>query len=546
MRQLWSALAWSALACSAATNRNAGTATPTAAAPTAGPALASTAGWMPQILARSEPYLPDFSYAGYHFGERALPNLNPTLEVTDFGARPDDTVDDTDAVKRALAAANATTGQVVLHFPKGRFILSDILYLERSRLVLQGSGSGRGGTQLFFAKPLAEMPHNALIQKLEAYLTATDKRTEGKLYSPFSWTGGVLWARSPSSVAPLALGRVVEAKRGAHTLQLEKPVALAVGSIVSVRWFNRAGDDSPLLRHIFGLEHAAFGERLSDPNGDPVASEEATVQSVRGSEVTLVQPLLHDVQADWSVELVQPSLLEEVGIEHLAISFPEEAYGGHHLERGWNGIYLTGLAHSFVRDVRVEHADSALLSDDCANLTLSGIAVSGRHGHYGVHLGDVFDVLLADFRIESEEFHSVSFNTHARASVVTHGTIYRPSLDQHRGANQQNLFDDLQTLEDRGQSKLLEHGGADYFGPTHGAFNTFWNIHLEFSGLAPNSARFLGKITDAGPARLVGLSSNARLSLDYSHAYIEGLGETGIAVPSLYDYQLQRRLSHAH
>jgi hypothetical protein len=512
------------------------------AAPVATPS-ATVGGWMPQILSRGEPYLPDFSFAGYRFGERALPSLAPTLEATDFGAVPDDALDDTEAIKRALAAAAATPGPVVLHFAKGRFLLSDVLYLERSHLILQGSGSGAGGTELFVTRPMAEMPRDPVIQKIEAYIAANDKRAEGKVFSPFSWTGGVLWSRRKAPPAQRPLARVVDGTRGAHTLHLDKELPLAEGTIVRLRWFNRAGDDSAVLRHIYGLSGVKFGPRLSDPSGESIATEEVTVRAVRGTELSLVQPLLHDIQSDWTVDLVLPELMEEVGIEHLAIEFANEPYAGHHLERGFNGIYLTGLAHSFIRDVRVGNADSAILSDDCANLSFEQIEVHGRRGHYGVHIGDVFDVLLEGFRIDTEEFHSVSFNTKSRANVATHGFIYRPSLDQHRGANHQDLFDDLSTLEDRPKSTLFEHGGADYWGPTHGAFNTFWNVHIEYKGLL-GTPLYLGKIDDAGPARIVGLSSNAPLAYDYAGAYVEEHGADAIAVPSLYRYQLQHRLAH--
>src|ERR1700710_1868305 len=137
---------------------------PVAQAPAASGAVVP---WTPQILTRTDEYLPDFSYAGYHFGERALPDLPPTLEVTDFGARPDDDQDDTEALKKALAATLTAPGAVVLHLPKGRFVISDTLYLERSNLILQGSGSGPGGTTLFVSKPMADMPRDPVIQKIE-------------------------------------------------------------------------------------------------------------------------------------------------------------------------------------------------------------------------------------------------------------------------------------------------------------------------------------------------------------------------------------------
>ncbi|HEY1533268.1 MAG TPA: glycosyl hydrolase family 28-related protein, partial [Polyangiaceae bacterium] len=271
--------AWCGLSCRAAPDNAAARVVSPAA-----PASAPGGGWLPQILSRGEPYLPDFSFAGYHFGERALPTLTPTLEVTDFGAVPDDALDDTAAIKRALAAAAASAGPVVLHFAKGRFLLSDVIYLERSQLTVQGSGSGAGGTELFVTRPMADMPRDPVIQKIEAYIAANDKRAEGKVFSPFSWTGGVLWSRRKAEPAQLPLARVVDGTRGGHTLHLEKELALPVGSIVRLRWFNRGGDDSALLRHIYGLSEVKFGPRLSDPSGDSIATEEATVQAVHGTE----------------------------------------------------------------------------------------------------------------------------------------------------------------------------------------------------------------------------------------------------------------------
>jgi hypothetical protein len=102
--------------------------------PLIGPALAGEA-WTPAILtdpALADVYLPDFSYAGYHWGEEPPPRPPATLDVTDFGAVADDREDDTAAILKAVALANAASEPVVLQFPAGRFILRDILYIKRS------------------------------------------------------------------------------------------------------------------------------------------------------------------------------------------------------------------------------------------------------------------------------------------------------------------------------------------------------------------------------------------------------------------------------
>jgi len=59
---------------------------------------ASGSGWTPAILTdpavKAKYFLPDYSFAGYHWGEVALPRHAATLQVTNFGALPDDEQDD--------------------------------------------------------------------------------------------------------------------------------------------------------------------------------------------------------------------------------------------------------------------------------------------------------------------------------------------------------------------------------------------------------------------------------------------------------------------
>ena len=65
--------------------------------------------------------LPDFSYAGYHRGEKPIPELPRATNVHDFGARGDGVTDDTRALQ---AAIDATTAGAV-YLPPGRYLVSD-------------------------------------------------------------------------------------------------------------------------------------------------------------------------------------------------------------------------------------------------------------------------------------------------------------------------------------------------------------------------------------------------------------------------------------
>ncbi|NIQ99333.1 MAG: hypothetical protein GTN78_03920, partial [Gemmatimonadales bacterium] len=47
--------------------------------------------------------LPDFSYAGYHMGEKSIPDVPERANVRQFGAKGDGQTDDTQAFKDAIA-----------------------------------------------------------------------------------------------------------------------------------------------------------------------------------------------------------------------------------------------------------------------------------------------------------------------------------------------------------------------------------------------------------------------------------------------------------
>lgn len=515
--------------------------------------------WMPELLneaSGSGVYLPDFSYAGYRWGESGLPEFAGTVDVGAFGAIPNDGQDDTDAILNAVAAAHRQSGMAVVKFPAGRFILKKYLFIERSDFVLQGSGSGEDGTILYLPVPMKEMPLPEGLVDLNEYLVRYDKRVKsGELFSPFSWTGGIIWPRiKQKQIYPyleekdreaVILTRVNGGKRGGKQFSADSTAALKVGDLVKILWFNREGEKSSLVRHMYGEGNLNIGSRHWEYPGRPLIQQIVTVVAIDNHLISIKEPLLHDLRSEWNCSLAPAEVLTGVGIEHLRIEFPELPYGGHHLEHGYNAIYLTSLAHSWVRDLHFVNADNAILSDDCANVTIEDVGFSGRRTHYTVHVGKVNHFLVKRLTINCAAEHSLSFNTFSKASVFTDAEILlTPTLDQHCGTNHQNLFDNIRIVETSPQPDLFQHGGAGYWKPTHGRFNTFWNIQITFDFQNPGTDTIRIKSIDNAPsARFVGFSANYPVRLDYGpDAYFEGINRGGIGVTSLYEYQLQQRL----
>lgn len=507
------------------------------------------ADWTPDLLAQADAgnmYLPDFSYAGYRNGEVPLPTGEgwTTINVLDYGATPDDDTNDTKAIKNAITAAEKISGGVVLSFPPGRFILRNVLIIDKENFILRGAGSQNGGTVLAVTRPMKKMTKPELIQDIEQDIISSNRKTgHGDLYSPFSWAGGVIWVGSTKyfTATGTAAQTTGTALRGSHTVSTQNAGNVVVGDVVQLRYYDNS-PANPLYNHVYECTSAelpdGFGGALEE---NPEVWQNITVESVSGNQVTFKEPLNHDIREGWHGELKTMNWSREIGIEGIAIEFPAVNYAGHHIEDGYNGIFMSGCLDCWVKDVRITNSDSGIIVDSCKNVTVQNAVINGRGGHYALMASDSDQVLFRDFQSDTRTCHNLSFNTYARTTVYTHGDVRDVSFDQHSGMNHQNLLDDLDVL---GEARdLWEHGGSYSRRPTHGAFNTSWNLRFSPAGQVPVQGT---SINDGPGAYFIGLSSDALLMFTYGpNAYTEGLGRRDLAVPSLYEYQLSRRTSGA-
>lgn len=67
--------------------------------------------------------LPDFSYAGYAYGEKPIPEPSVVLNVVEYGVLPDTGEDLTEVVQRLIDQAGERGGGVI-YFPPGEYCLT--------------------------------------------------------------------------------------------------------------------------------------------------------------------------------------------------------------------------------------------------------------------------------------------------------------------------------------------------------------------------------------------------------------------------------------
>src|SRR3546814_4803045 len=92
----------------------------------------------------------------------------------------------------------------------------------------------------------------------------------------------------------------------------------------------------------------------------PVVVQATRVAALDGKTVTLGDPLLHDIRADQPAVVADWQHLTNVGIQNLRLQFPEAPAFGHHLEQGYNGIYMTGVFDGWISGLTIDRSDSGI------------------------------------------------------------------------------------------------------------------------------------------------------------------------------------------
>ena len=520
---------------------------------------------IPKILTDSKTnYLPDFSYAGYHFGEDKIPELNgKIINAEEYGVKANDNLDDSKALLKALKTASAVEGNVILQLPAGRIILSEVLYIERSNFVLRGAGSDEKGTEIYCPRPMMYLKNPESLAELREYLTTFDKRQrepENNVDLPFSqyaWSGGFIWTQIPNErvksyldkyePTPNILAKVSSGNRGEHIISVSEVKGLKVGDIAELQLFNKDGENGEIIKDLYKGANVKPGSHHWNFPKLPIVRQQVEITKISGSKITIKTPLTIAIKPAYQAQLVEWKHLNEVGIEHLRFTFPDIPRVAHHVEPGNNVIFLTRVFNSWVKDVTITNSDSGILAEEISNVTIQDISTDGNHmAHDTVTLGGVHNVLVKNLKIYNKAVHPLSFNTFATKNVYQNCEIFADALlDQHSGANHQNLFDNITVhlTTDKNHSYLLfGGGGAEYWKPSHGPFSTFWNLNVQVSN--PDSKPVLLYGMKDGPfARIIGVNGNAKFEVKYEpNAYIEFLNTSMEKIPSLYDYQLKKRL----
>lgn len=478
--------------------------------------------WQDFITAKAQgktPILPDFSYAGYHFSEKEIPSLSgkKVFNVLDFGAKANDNLYDDDAIQKTIDAAEKNAGGGVVFFPTGKFLLAKDhdstkqIRISKSNIILKGSGSGLGGTEIYQDK----------------------MRINGRqiLFKPAGNAQNRLTAITKN------------AERESFWVEVENTAGLKIGMDVVLK--HRSEE---FTRQYFSpLELKPQWTRLFGKDGGMLINEIHTIEKIEGNRVKFKNPIHFDLILVKSApfELLNYNSIEECGLEDIRFTsnwktYPEEFV--HHKnaihDYAYEAVGMEYVKNSWVRNCVFQDWNEGLFIRSGYQVSVLNVNFTGKKGHASVHARTGYGVLIKNCNFNNAQHHGAGTGYSAVNTVITQCTLGTDqNIDIHSGQPFATLYDDIQG------GVFYNLGGPEPGHPHHAKHLVLWNFrhqsakeqHYNFWDLVKRR-----NYSIAVPF-LVGFQSNQKVTFE-NVGINESQGHE-VLPRSLFEAQLQLRLS---
>lgn len=465
------------------------------------------------------PLLPDFSYAGYHFSEKAIPDVHgKKFDVTDFGALPDDDQYDDEGIQAAINAAEKGANGGVVYFPPGKYLIGPdedrkkFMRISKSHIVLKGSGSGPGGTEIHM-----------------------DSMRIGSRQFRFE----------PEKDESVKLTDVVkDAPRESFWVEVADASKLKTGQDVVLRHKSEA-----YTRDYFSpLELSVKWTRLFGPKGGMQIREIHTIESIEGNRVKFKNPIHLAIKMieGYPFELHTYNSIEECGIEDILFTSNWKNYTeefDHHKnsihDGGWVAVGMENVKNSWVRNCEFRDWNEVLNIRAGYQVSVLNVSIKGKKGHTSIHARSGYGVLIKNCDFNGAHHHGPGTGYSASGTVVTQCTIGADQIiDSHSGQPYASLFDDIVG------GVFYNLGGPHPGLPHHGKYLVFWNFayrsdrdfHYNFWSVDKRK-----NYTIADPI-FVGFQPNTKVT--FENEGIDQLRDVRVEPQSLFEAQLELRLSN--
>jgi hypothetical protein len=466
--------------------------------------------------------LPDFSYAGYKYGEVALPEPSyKVFDVTSFGAVPNDDKSDRTAIEAAIRAAEKN-GSGIVFFPPGRFLVNEdgdpnkSITIARSRIILRGSGPGKGGTELFMKNTLVP--------------------ADTKLM----WSAPAMFSFN-SFTKDTLLGTVTAPEKvGSFKVTLTNTGDIQPGDWISLHL--NALDTNLVRKEIGSMPIDTVWTTMLKKEGVIIRNYHE-VKKVEGNVITLVSPIAYAIDPKHNWEVYKFGHIAESGAENIAFVGNFHDKFVHHRswidDSGWKLFNTKKMVHSWLKNCSFTDCNVGVQIRESSNITVINCEINGTPAHEAMSSYRSMNVFMGKNVDHASMDHSIGVDGYAMNTVIWRSQ-YPPTT-----CFESHSYQPRNTLLDVMEGGLLEGhaGGAVRNHPNHMQNLIFWN----YKQTNPDTAKVFNFWMDndrwfrIAPPIIVGMHGTTVKFKPGQVKYLESFGKP-VTPESLYEAQLLLRL----
>ncbi|MEM6803418.1 MAG: T9SS type A sorting domain-containing protein [Bacteroidota bacterium] len=482
-------------------------------------------GFLAYTTDQEQNYIPNFSFAGYHNGNRNIPSHSPDLRINPI---PGDNTSHIQAALDSLATfpLDSLGHRATLQLGPGVYRVSGRIFMSVGGVVLKGVGSGDDSTANSIIIGTGNSPSNRTLINI------------GSL-SSFGWD--ILPGRSFSNLTSSFI------PAGSRSLAIDNLQNFRVGDELVIR----QNSSNAWLASI------NFGDTGTDDDWSPGTINLFYQRSIvdidtAENKIVLNAPIFDHLETALAPTIVyafNASPPEEIGIEDLQIMIAsEDSLSEDHAR---NALFFNGVKNSWARNVTTKHFTYAGIGTQSASkITVIGCKALDPHSlitgarRYNFTSDARSNLILFKDCEASRGRHAfVSNGTSSTSGIVWTQCISRKDYstsEGHRRWSQALLFDNLTFLTPIDASdRLIGLYNRGSFGTGHGwssVHSVAWNVNI------PLSNRIIIQKPPLRQNYAIGSTGILTASHTFNHprGFIE-LGNQPILHPSLYELQLQIR-----
>ncbi len=550
--------------------------------------------WNNFLAQSTDNVLPDFSYAGYRYGEEAPPAADVyeissgeyatslsgyrVFDVTDYGADGSDGVPDREAFMEAVAAAAGefalTTDKsayrtanpknsgvnAIIYFPPGRYILhseadneddgpaaspSKIIRVRGSNIILKGAG--RDLTTLVMTDPNQPKPGLSGSEQLYSSPTMLEFKHDS---------------------APEKLTDVTgDATEGSFEVEVASAAGISTGDWVCL-WLKN--NDPELIAQELA-PHSVQSYMTDILNNGVQVIEYHRVAGISGNRLTFSEPILKAVEARWNWEIRSYPHYENIGIEDLTFEGNAKERFDHHATWEDDGAYkpvdMIRLTDSWMRRVRFTSVSEACSIVSCANVSAYDIEIDGNRGHAAIRsqassrvfIGAVTDNssgyamdtpghdVTGNYLENAGQYHAVGVSKQSIGAVLWRNSWGNDSCFESHATQPRTTLIDCCT----GSMRRWRQGGDERQMPNHLSGLVIWNFNNTTAYDDEGLGSFIWWSADSDrwwkimPPVIVGFHGTD-VGFDESSDQVKYMESNGSPVSpgSLYEAQIEHRLGY--